>query len=287
MNTIDRFKTTVKKAKSLDGLELHRIYRTKNYGIINNRAGNRNGTQEPRVQLYVQKINSNTFLPIEGAVSIDQNGVIIDGHHRYEALKRCGKEIFFRVSDEFSRDINPLDAIAMYNSSKSSAWKNSDNFKSALSLDAPLALVLNALRLKAMSDNGLTEAQMNVGDMYAILTQNNKFFGAGVHTVTREMYYNQALAAKAKGIEYQMIISDYAYIRKHFAKESKAYKICKAIVQCTFPDNGRMNGFNLNVFRNNLSLVKFMIVDGTTNDFANYAFNVHNRYALKLATKVK
>lgn len=278
MSTNDRFSKLrnipeVKKAKEA---AYNMLSMTTNYELFKEREGNRNGLQESRVKLYQTKIRANRFYPVLGAIHVCLVGkllLIADGHHRFEALKREGKPIVFMVVEDYS-----LDEIADFNSSRSSAWKNEDNFASALTEKLPLAVALDELRIEMTSKYGINDSKMNVGDMYGILTQNIKFFGAGVHTVTREMYSDAELARKARSIEYQEVIDVYASLKQKFTNDNvhKTYKIVKVIMECAFENNKKLKNFDIVKFRDNLKLTYFDTDLRTVKELIDEIARVHN-----------
>lgn len=248
---------------------------------------NRDGKQTARVQNFVNKINSNRFYGDLGHVAIGRDKVIREGHHRYYGSVETNMPIVYMVTLNHSTDV-----ISDFNSCKSSSWNNQDNFGSALTDKAPLAEALAVIRMKLMSLYGLKSRDLNVGDMYAILTQKTKFFGAGVNAITREMYRDEVLTDKAKSIDYLEAVDNYAYIRKHFLyvdTNNKAYKIAKVAMRCSFPKEQLVEGsFSLSTFRKNLEGGAFYNGDtGSTEDFIWATVFVHNYGAKVVKVKTK
>jgi hypothetical protein len=260
-------KAIVKKSQAV----YNSLMVTTNYDLFKMRDGNRDGIQSKRVKSFLKKIDANRFYPILGAIFVDKNFVIVDGHHRFEALKLRGKAVVFMVVENYD-----LNEIADYNSSMSSSWKNDDNFSSALYDKAELAVVLAELKAELVEKYGLTDQKINVGDMYGILTENIKYFGSGVNTVTRDMYFNKELADKARTIGYQSTLDIYASLKRRWIDSDKAYKAVKVVMECTFKGNKKATNFSLDTFYKNLQTTSFNMKFNDVYLFTHEAVNVHN-----------
>lgn len=262
---------------------LYRLCYSYDYAQFIPNESNRDGRQEARVQNFVNKIKADRFYGDLGHVSVGRDRKLREGHHRYYGSVETEMPIVYMVTLNHSTDV-----ISDFNSCKSSSWNNQDNFGSALTDGAPLAEAFSVIRMKLVSEYGLKERDLNVGDMYAILTQKTKYFGAGVNAITREMYRDEVLTEKAKTPEYLKAIDDYAYLRKHFLyvdTNNKAYKIAKVAMRCTFPTEHLVGGnFILSFFRKNLEAGAFFNDgDCTTEDFVWGILRVHNHTIKNLA----
>jgi hypothetical protein len=261
---------------------LYRLCYSYEYSQFIPNKSNRDGRQDKRVQTFVNKINADRFYGDLGHVAVGRDRVLREGHHRYYGSVETGMPIVYMVTLNHSTDV-----ISDFNSCKSSSWNNQDNFGSALTDGAPLAVALGVIRMKLISEYGLKERDLNVGDMYAILTQQTKYFGAGVNAITRGMYRDEVLADKARSFDYLSAIDNYAFIRGYFLYEdtnNKAYKIAKVVMRCSFLNERIVDGvFDLSTFRKNLeSGVRFDDGDGSTDDFVYGAVKVHN-YRARIA----
>ena len=276
--TVDRFTTVryVKNVLRLSETSYYRVFKSTNYSMFKEREGNRNGLQDRRVKNFIKKIKADRFYPVLGLIFIDRKGIIIDGHHRFEALKRQAKPIFFMVIEDMT-----LPEISDFNTNKvNPAWKNKDNFSSAKTLGYDVATTLDTIRLEMLakySSMGIKEIEVDYGGLYAILVQSPKYFGNGVNTVTLDMLNNNSLVERAKSDEYYHQVD--AYIKlKYMLDIHKKYKACKAIMECTFPENKKAVNFNIDYFLENHKTNKFRAIsdrDGTA-EFVHEAIRIHN-----------
>lgn len=277
--TADRFtelKNVRRVIKSVKNAPFHVACITTDYTLFKERKGNRDGLQEDRVKNFIKKIEANCFYPILGMIFIDKDGIIIDGHHRFNALKRTNKPVVFMVlSEELT-----LNEVSDFNTNKSSSWKNKDNFGSACDTGAELALQLNKLRIGLVSKyskDGITAKEINIGDMYAILTQDSKYFGGGYKSITRKMFEDNTYLDVSQTIEYAEKLEMYTKIKATLINAQKRYKITKVVMQCTFPENMKVVNFSLNHFIENLTAFNFKYQnDGLTDNFVKEAVRIHN-----------
>jgi len=250
---------------------------TTNYSLFKEREGNRNGIQEKRIKNFCEKIRKNRFYPILGLIFVDRKGVIIDGHHRYNACVREGKPIVFMVIDDMT-----LNEISDFNSNKiSPVWKNDDTFGSAKAFGFELALIFDDLRLELVSKysaSGITEKDITVGEMYGILVEVPRYFGAGVNVISREMWEEKIFVDKAKSIEFAETLDAYVAIKATWINRAhKRFKASKAIMECTFAKNKKATNFDLRTFVSNLTPTNFKFRDDSgTNDFVREAVRIHN-----------
>lgn len=250
---------------------------TTNYSLFSLREGNRNGSQDKRIKNFRKKIAENRFYPLLGHIFVDRKGVIIEGNHRFEACVAEGKPIIFMVIDDMT-----LDEISDYNTNKiSPSWKNLDNFGSAKTQNYELAIIFDDLRLDLISkysERGLTEKDLTAGEMYGILTEQPKMFGAGVNAVTLTMWKDKTFVEKARTIEFAEILDAYVSLKITWAHNvHKRFKASKAIMECTFAENKKAINFNLHRFVSNLKTSNFRFKDDSgTNDFVREAVRIHN-----------
>lgn len=179
-------------------------------------------------------------MPELGDIKVTMNGNIsIEGGHRCLAAEETDMPIVFTLVGDYTTN-----EIAAFNNSRSSAWKNEPTFESALKENACLALTLFELRVKLTDKYGLTEKQLGIGEIYAILTKNNRYFGVGLNVITRPMYFDKKLNKKAQSSEYFADLDNYAFIRANYLNENMAYKIAKSITQCSFESMGEVTQQN-------------------------------------------
>lgn len=276
----DRFEklTNVREVTRISSAPIHMVCMTMIYSIFSHRKGNRNGIQERRVANLIKKIKADRFYPVLGLIFVDRRGVIIDGHHRFEALQREGKPIVFMVVTNMT-----IEEIADYNTNKvSPSWKNPDNFGSALDLDYELAHKLDTVRMELLDElapEGLTESLLDIGGMYAILTGNHKHFGNGADSaVTLDHLKDNSLVPKAQSDEYYEHVKAYAKLKCLWSENMhKRYKACKVIMECSFPKNKKAKNFDIKYFMENVTATNFEMRDNSkTDDFIREAVRIHN-----------
>lgn len=166
MNTIHSTENQIKLAylkiifdnyqgvNSLVNLVVGTIYRTKNYGMLKHLQFNRGtkvGYDEQTVVKFVEMYLQGYFIPEMSIVSINLDGISVDGNNRIEACKRLGIDVLFHIcADAKINTKNQLkltNILTIYNSYDPS-WSRIEQQKCAESHNSPLAL-----RLKALRDN--------------------------------------------------------------------------------------------------------------------------------------
>lgn len=248
---------------------------TMKYDMFSHNEGNRNGVQNKRINNFRAKIQKNRFYPVLGHIFVNNKGVILEGNHRFDACVAEGKPIIFMVVDNMT-----IDEISDYNTNKiSPSWKNDDNFSSAKHFGYDLAIILDDTRLtlvSELSEKGITEKDITVGEMYAILTEQPKFIGAGVNAIDLKMWKSEEFVEKARTGNYYNALVNYYEIKSKF-NIHKRQKACRAIVECSFTGNKKATNFKLEQFMSNFNIRNFRFKDNSSvDDFVSEAVRIHN-----------
>lgn len=252
----------------LSNAEENVLYFTDNYKLFKERRGNRGGIQTNRIKYYEDKIRKREFYAVLGHIFITPDGRIVDGHHRFLALKNTQSPVYFMVVNDVD-----LNMIADFNSGPNSKWRSNDNFRSALTDKAVLAVKMNDLRDNLTSKFGLDEKKISAPEMYGILVKDVKHFGSGKHTPTRAMYFNDLLAKAVNSREFAKNLRLFAFMKNELKNVRDAYKIGKEVMNLAFTSPN----FDLEHFCNNLAIEGFILDVYKVPQIREKALAIHNK----------
>lgn len=94
--------TKLIKGKSLKNLKADVVYETKNYSLFKHSKYNRamdEGYMERKVKMFITLIIAGKFYHLLSEIKVNRNGIIWEGNHRFEALKRLGLPVRFMIYD--------------------------------------------------------------------------------------------------------------------------------------------------------------------------------------------
>lgn len=182
---------------SLANLEVGKIYKTVMYAVLIPLLYNRgvaNGIINRKVLAIKQMIESGLFFMNVVHVEINLKGQIIDGHHRYMALKQMGLPINFIINmqPEFNCD-DPseiLNNVSEYNEINSS-WTDKDAYLSALGFNEAAAMAIFSLK-KYVATKDIDSKIFTPARVIALATKGNGLAGK---KQKRAVYCSQEIAA--------------------------------------------------------------------------------------------
>lgn len=160
--------------KSSENLLPYVIYRTKNYDIFKPFPYNRgveSGIKESKVKTYMNLMLKDDFEFEMFVVLINEHNQMMDGHNRFEAARRLGKDIYFRVlfGDKWQKQETALPAIAKINNTNS-IWTNSEIFNTAIALNSELALTISRMISKASKAKfAVNEKSLTMSHVFTLL----------------------------------------------------------------------------------------------------------------------
>lgn len=126
------------------------VYETYDYDKFKKTRANRGhtetgGIKRSKLKKILDLIKRNEYIPEYGTIKVNKDLQIIDGHHRFEALKMSNMPIRYEVikTDDFN-DVTKREYInAIYKvNAVNTAWTNDELFKAAIKEKAPLALII-------------------------------------------------------------------------------------------------------------------------------------------------
>lgn len=148
---METFALNYPKVRSLKGLKTGVVYQTTNYDMLKHPKLNRAsevGYVEKKVQEFQTLINCSLFMNDINLITVNKDGLIIEGNHRVEALKREKLPVPFYLNP--SKRINGvsdeeiLKVLIAYNGVRSN-WDRNQAFDTALKLQMPLAIKITLL----------------------------------------------------------------------------------------------------------------------------------------------
>lgn len=277
----------IQKVKSIKGVKLNTLLMTTNYSEFKRLKGNRGvNVEQKRVKYFNDKITENQFFPLLGLIFVDVNGVIQEGHHRFESLKKAGKPIIFVVIPSMT-----IEEIATFNTNLPSKWDAENHLNSAMENGSKFAKNFFEIRAKIISvvygAKG-SKNQLNVGEMFGLLTDNIKYFNGGAkNTVKYSEFFNSEFETKALTEDYYNKLKNFVEIKKILQSQGfdRVHNITKVIFSCSIP-NTYVRGFSLERFRINLMSEKFDPKDNTASEYRVEAKRIHNINATSLTSAV-
>ncbi len=184
---------------SLDNLKTGVIYTTKNYELfkpLDFNRGEKGGVVENRVKKILAIIENDDFDMDDIHVKVNMRGYIIDGTHRYEALKRKNLTVNFMVwrSERYNLEnlSHVLNGVARYNSVNPS-WSGNVMYASAFHYGEPAAIAINNLREMLRVEYGVHHNIFTAGRLVALAQKASEELRKNK---LREVYCDEKLAKK-------------------------------------------------------------------------------------------
>jgi hypothetical protein len=165
------------------------IYSTTNCGgkndtgmfkLLQYNRGEDNGIETKRLNDFKKIVKENKFFFTWINVVINESGVIVDGHHRFQLLKELGLPVNFIITAEkkFNPEYDPkgtklLSAIATLNA-VDSKWNGTHHFNAAVKCGVQLAVEIKMQ--KALFDNkmDIDRKQVTGGRIFNLIKKNVK-----------------------------------------------------------------------------------------------------------------
>lgn len=248
----------IKNEAQIIGLEPHKLYSTKNYSMFNIDEVNRNGIDVKRVKYFIEQFQNGTFVYVLGTSYVnrvyDENGkvklVFRDGVHKAIAQMLLGLPIVYMIlTQEVSADM-----MAHFNSSVNPKWSANDHFSSAFKGGYPLAIEFNKIISETVLKHKIPLGKIKPTELYGLIKQDVKYFGAGMHSPKRNNYNSQTLAEQTKSEQFKDLLDSFIRIKVRFAKERDCYKITKEVFNLHF---NKTMSFNLTRFVRNVEQQEF------------------------------
>lgn len=169
----------MKQFKNLNSAE---VQRTKLWDFFKPIEGNRGKTQkydEKRVRNIIKIIESGNYYEELSIVIVNKKGIIIDGVHRVEALRRLKMFVYFRMltSDLYNpKDPSDLMLVVSTINTYNPAWTAKEMFETALLLGNKLATLLDDLRCDVVTSNEfpLVEGDIRINTMMVLVKRDPK-----------------------------------------------------------------------------------------------------------------
>jgi hypothetical protein len=212
---------------SLVGVKLNYNYIITDYSLLTPTIGNRGGLRNKRVKTYINLINSGMFDFDLSAILVDINGNIIEGHHRFEALKICGAPVVIKIVKA-----KTLSQIARFNAIKTN-WVTDEFFGASVTIQTPLSMFIEKLLFEVQNKYKLDKKKFTTNEMYGLLVKSTKHF-SGKNAPDLDMWENSALLPVAKKRDYKNNVFLYGKLKSEFKNNRDAYKICKAVTDMHF-----------------------------------------------------
>jgi hypothetical protein len=212
---------------SLVGVKLNYNYVITDYSLLKPTNGNRGGLRNKRVKAYVDLINAGKFDFDLSTILVDIDGNIIEGHHRFEALKICGEPVQIKIVVK-----KTLSEIARFNAMKTN-WVSGEFFDAGVTVQSPLSLYIRDLLADVLEKCKLDYKKFTTNEMYGLLVKSTKHF-SGKNAPDLDMWENSTLLPVAKKREYKNVVFLYGKLKSEFKNNRDSYKICKAVTDMHF-----------------------------------------------------
>lgn len=204
-------KTSFQIVDSLEGLKPGRIYSTLNYHLFKSLEGNRgrvDGKIQSKVNSFKKLIENGSFFTNVHNVIVNLSGVMIDGHHREEALAQSGRYVNFYVTAERRFNEGTLSQISNAVSelnSVNSRWSSLEPFKSAFINEEPCASSLDKIREEFCSKLGVKRTSLTPSRILSLV----RCFSDGFtqKTFKREDYCDTAKVKIIESDEFRSILN--------------------------------------------------------------------------------
>jgi len=259
---------------SLLGVKLNYNYLITDYSLLTPTIGNRGGKKNPRIRYYVNLIKAGKFFYDLSVICVTITGRIVEGHHRFEALKLMNKPILIRIVADRN-----LTEISTFNSGMNTKWKPEETFDSAKTTGAAVAKALDDLRIALCEKNKIKKNQLTACEMYGILVKNTKHFSSGKNAPTVEMWTAPTLESLASKKEFKKNIALYTKMKGELKSIRDAYKISKVVMDLHF--DSKVN-FDLESFSTILSYDGFVLPEYNVKTITAKAMSMYQKQ-MKLA----
>jgi hypothetical protein len=216
---------------SLIGVKLNYNYLITDYSLLTPTIGNRGGISNPRVKQFVNLIKAKKFYFDLSSICVTPSGRIVEGHHRFEALKLMKLPVSIRIVDEKN-----LTDISTFNSCMNTKWQSEETFGASITAGSVVAKMLNELRLNLCERFKIKKNQLSACEMYGILVKSTRHFSSGKNAPTVEMWTAPALEVLAGKREFKKNIVLYARMKNELKSIRDAYKISKVVMDLYFND---------------------------------------------------
>lgn len=200
------------------------IKKTKNYDVFKpldyNRGKDDNtmkGIDQVRLNKVMAKIMSPSWLILFGAIYVNKDNYILDGHHRYLAMRKLGLPVYYIViTDEIANPketnlrkyIKQLLILVSTINDNNSTWSPKDNFECARKGDFKLAKVMykHMQEISAYAKVGIDEIVPN--HLYSLIKKDLAYFNASKKVLVEE-YDNKETFKLTKGDYFKDTLSFY------------------------------------------------------------------------------
>lgn len=198
-----------KEVNSLVNLDPTGIYKTKNFDMFIHLMFNRGtkcGYDEVRVKALVKMYYSGEFYPELAIIDVNRNGINLEGNCRIEACRRVETYILFHIC--FDSRLNIENGLELVNhmqvvNSYKPAWRNGQQFETAILAKTPLAILLDELQAMMMANKKfkITTKSLTINQMMVLADIEN----LNTHSKCKNVgaYNNDKLYRYAKTRKYK------------------------------------------------------------------------------------
>lgn len=257
---------------SLVNVKVNYNYIVTDYSILKHTEGNRGGIEKKRVAYYVKLIKTGKFNFDLNVISVDIHGFIVEGHHRFEALKQLDYPVLIKIVKPQS-----LADISNFNSGLSSKWKAEQTFASALSekngANIKTLTLIDELRNDMLKKFNLPSSKLSTCELFGIAMKNTKHFGSGLHAPTVSMWQGHEIAFAVAKKDFKKLLNSYARLKDLLRSNRDAYKIAKVVMNLHFSDTD----FNVDIFNINLSFEGFILNEYNVETITKKALSMYNK----------
>lgn len=257
---------------SLVNVKLNYNYVITDYSLLKHTKGNRGGIEKTRVKYYVDLIKNGKFNFSLNVISVDINGNIIEGHHRFEALKQMGYPVLIRIVEP-----QTLVQISEFNSGMSSKWKPEQTFLSALCDDTNPAIetlkFIDEIRKSMIDKYKLPMQKLSTCELFGIAMRDTKHFGSGKFAPTVSMWQSPDIAFAVRKKDFKKLLSTYTKIKSLLRSNRDAYKIAKVVMNLHFSESN----FDVDVFTESLEYEGFILSEYNVETITKKAVSMYER----------
>lgn len=215
------------------------FYQTTKYGLFKNTKTNRgeeNGIVESKVKKLIKIILAGLFIPKLQHIMVNLKGEIIDGHHRFEALKRLGMPIYFVLYD--ADEVNnksqlEVTKILILINSIDPRWNGPQKFRAAVENDIEIALEIDLIINETIEKiDGLDKRSFTPSKVIGILRHDPQYLHGNQLTI--EDFEDEELLDRIRSKEFRSDIAFMGAVMGLLANDRKCVAEKRNVVQYLF-----------------------------------------------------
>lgn len=253
---------------SLANVKLNYNYVITDYSLLKPTPGNRGGMENKRIKDFIKLIKSGLFDIDLYIVQVDVNGMIVEGHHKYEAFKALGLPIRITIVPP-----KTVIQISRVHSGTNPNWKPEQEFQSAITIGCKVAIELQKEKSILCEKYRIDKSKLKAPEMYGIMMESTKYFTSGKNSPNVGMWADADHALITKK-EFKKNLRLYAQMKSELKNVRDAYKVAKCVMDLHF---NKLIKFDLEGFCNALVYEGFVLKIYNTKTIREAAIALYNK----------